>query len=92
MTFIGIILATIVVISSIGILSIFEEKMAFWNVREQLYLFLAIGFFESILLLGLFEKLGGRWSKTTVIDTRSSDFARVDTSQPSGMAPLTAST
>jgi membrane-associated HD superfamily phosphohydrolase len=88
MTFIGIVLAMLVVLLSIGILSMFEDKMRFWNTREQLYLFLVIGFFESVLLLGLFEKLGGRWSRTTVVDTRSAESACIGATESTKPVPL----
>ena len=91
MTFIGIVLAMLVVLLSIGILSMFEDKMRFWNTREQLYLFLVIGFFESVLLLGLFEKLGGRWSRTTVVDTRSAESACIGATESTKPVPLPAS-
>ncbi len=88
--FIGIVLAAIVMSLSLALIEIlFAQQVSSLEVREQNYLLLSIGLLESVFLLGLFEKLGGRWSKTTVIDTRSNESAIAASSQPSatGLQP-----
>jgi len=48
-----------------GIMLIFTEDISVW----VLMLFI----FEIVLVLGLFEKIGGRVSNICIIDTRSQD-------------------
>lgn len=78
---IGLIVASFIALMTIGIALTDAEVMSVWV--------LLLIIFEYVLILGLFEKLGSRRSKSTVIDTRSAESSGLISSAASTSAQST---